>query len=193
MSGVWYISDLHIGHKLVAGIRGHDTPASHDNRLAEIWDGAVESGDQVFVLGDISINGKQPALDWFSERPGIKHLISGNHDPVHPMHRTAQKLLPVWLEVFATVQPFARRRLNGHEFLMSHFPYASWGDGEHREGSRYDQYRLPDMGLPLLHGHTHGTEKGHGRMLHVGVDAWGGVPVHQSIVIRWLDSLKDDK
>jgi calcineurin-like phosphoesterase family protein len=187
MSDVWYTSDLHIGHKLVAGIRGFDDPDMHDADIALWWDATVRPDDQVYVLGDISINGKQPALDWISDRPGTKHLIAGNHDPVHPMHRTAQKLLPLWLEVFETVQPFARRRLNGVEFLLSHFPYASFGDGDHREGSRFDQYRLAELGMPLLHGHTHGPERAHDSMLHVGWDAWHML-VPQKEIIEWLNT-----
>lgn len=198
MADIFYTSDLHIGHRLVANIRGYNSgdpvadTASHDARLAAIWDSTVSAGDQVYVLGDISINGSQHALDWFAARNGIKHLIAGNHDPVHPMHRTSQKILPKWLEVFETIQPFARRRLDGREFLLSHFPYMSWGDGLDREGSRYNQYRLPDYGMPLLHGHTHGTEKAHGHSLHVGVDAWAGIPVAQQLVLEWLKGVPRD-
>lgn len=192
---VFYTSDLHIGHKMVAGIRGYrdsigdpDTSA-HDEAMAEVWDSQVKYGDIVYVLGDISISGNQYVMDWFSRRReyGPIHLISGNHDPVHPMHRTATKYLQRWSAVFDSIQPFLRRRLNGVEFLLSHFPYASWGDGD-REGSRFDQYRLPDLGMPLLHGHTHGLEQGHGHSLHVGIDAWHRL-VPQDIVIDWLNSL----
>lgn len=206
MSTVWYTADLHIGHKFVSGLRGFfhederpqefglpiaqipDTEA-HDAWLDEIWDRTVSEGDQVFILGDISINGGQHALDWIEARPGIKHLISGNHDPVGPWHRKSSKLLPHWLEYFETIQPYYRRRLNGKNFLMSHFPYMSFGDGEEREGARYEQYRLPDLGLPLLHGHTHGVEKAHDNMLHVGVDAWKGQLVSQETILDWLETV----
>jgi calcineurin-like phosphoesterase family protein len=190
MSTIFYTSDQHIGHWRVSEIRGHEHPDDHDRWLAEQWDSVVRPADHIYVLGDVSVSGKQHVLDWFAARPGIKHLIAGNHDPVHPMHRGSTKLLPAWLNVFETIQPFTRRRLNGHQLLLSHFPYASFGDGENREGSRYNQYRLPDLGLPLLHGHTHGPEQAHGRMLHVGVDAWNGKPVNQTVVVDWLNSLE---
>jgi len=203
MSDVWYTSDIHVGHRLVAGIRGFnavlddegkpspDDVAEHDRVLGANWDAVVKPGDQVYVLGDISINGGQHALDWIAARPGTKHLIAGNHDPVHPMDRRATKKTPHWLGYFETVQPFMRRKLGGQDLLLSHFPYASWGDGEGREGSRYDQYRLPDLGAKLLHGHTHGTERGHGTMLHVGVDAWGLSPVPQQAVIDWMTTTNE--
>lgn len=204
MSNTWFCSDLHIGHRLVAGIRGFwdednvidtaDGPeclpdtAAHDEWLANLWDSTVQPKDTVWVLGDISINGKEAALDWFSERPGRKMLISGNHDPVHPMSSRASKLMGRWLEVFDYISPFAQLKYQKKMFLMSHFPYASHGDGLDREGSRYNEFRLPDVGLPLLHGHTHGQETAHGNMLHVGIDAWKKlVPVSE--VYKWLDSL----
>lgn len=198
MTEIFYTSDLHIGHRLVAGIRGHrdefhidgiDTwtanTAKHDAWLADVWDAQVKPDDTVYVLGDMSINGGQHALDWIAARPGTKHLIAGNHDPVHPSHRTATKNLPHWLEYFETAQPFLRRKLVGKDVLLSHFPYASWGDGPGRPGSRYDQYRLPDLGTALLHGHTHGPERDHDNMFHVGIDAWGKL-VSQETIIDWL-------
>lgn len=205
MSDIYFTSDLHIGHKHVASIRGFDTAEhidfgiyetgpdtdAHDEWLAANWDATVRPQDQVFVLGDISINGGQHALDWIASRPGTKHLISGNHDPVHPGHRTAAKKLPHWGQYFETIQPFMRRKLMGTNILLSHFPYASFGDGEGREGSRFDQYRLPDMGELLLHGHTHGTERDHDSMFHVGVDAWGGMLVPQDTIINWIASKKE--
>lgn len=209
MSEVFYTSDIHIGHNKVAELRGfyrdevRDAGGAiqpvrivntdmHDAWLAAVWDSTVKKDDSVFVMGDISINGGQHALDWIAARPGIKHLISGNHDPVHPMHRTATKALPEWGKYFETIQPFLRRKLLNSTLLLSHFPYASWGDGPGREGSRYDQYRLPDHGELLLHGHTHGTEKAHDNMLHVGIDAWQRL-VPQSEVIEWVLKSQQEK
>jgi calcineurin-like phosphoesterase family protein len=196
MSEVWYTSDLHIGHKLVATHRGfwYENPteglvvdvAAHDLRLAQNWDAIVAPDDVVFVLGDISINGKQHALDWIAERPGTKHLITGNHDPVWTQNRKALGLQRHWLSYFETINEFVRRKLEGETILLSHFPYESWGDGPDRPGSRWNQYRLPELGDRLLHGHTHGNEREHGTMFHVGVDAWDLRPVPQSAVQDWI-------
>lgn len=187
----WYTSDLHIGHRLVARHRGFDTPDgpdidAHDLALASTWDAKINEHDTVWVLGDISMSGGTSVLEWIAARPGTKHLISGNHDPVHPMHRDAIKHLPRFLEVFATVQPFLRKKLVGNEVLLSHFPYADCGDGPARPGTRYEQYRLPDLGAFLLHGHTHGQERAHGHSLHVGLDAWKLSPVPQEEIIAWI-------
>lgn len=206
MPEIFYTSDLHIGHKLVAEIRRFIKPADNPNNelvvpfipdpdwhaehVARNWDMTVGPKDTVYVLGDISINGKQHALDWIAERPGTKHLIAGNHDPVHPgIYRTrAHKLMPHWLEYFETIQPFTTRKLENRYVMLSHFPYAAWGDGPGREGSRYDQYRLPDMGALLLHGHTHGEEVEHGNEFHVGLDAHDLQLVPQDRILEWIRS-----
>lgn len=205
---VFYLTDAHIGHRLVARERGFvdkshtevfrgtevyaaDT-AAHDNYLANVWDSTVRPQDIVFELGDASINGSDYALDWHAERPGTKILISGNHDPIHPFHRDAMKHYERWSSVFTGgIFPFLRRKLEGHYFLMSHFPYAGTGAEGHGVEDRYLQFRLPDMGMPLLHGHTHGTEKYHvsdngSHQLHVGLDAWDLNLVHQETIQAWL-------
>lgn len=208
VSQVWFTSDQHIGHKLVSGLRGFwdpdqftyrdsgatvpewpDTDA-HDAHMAEVWDSQVGKRDIVYVLGDISINGGAHALEWFKDRPGLKHLIAGNHDPVHPMHSksTAALQSEAWTSVFATIQPFARRKRGGRTYLLNHFPYASFGDGEGRGSNRYNEWRMPDMGLPLLHGHTHGNEIAHDNMYHVGWDAHRKL-VPLSAIDAWIDSM----
>lgn len=178
-SETWFTADLHIGHKLVADKRGYPDPAAHDETLALHWDATVAPADAVWVLGDISGGGRgsqQRALDWLAARPGIKHLVAGNHDGVHPMNPDAHKMMPDYLGVFASVQQSARRRLAGRELLMSHFPYleSRGGDDTH---SRFEQWRLPDLGSWLVHGHLHSGRQLAGHCIHVGLDAWGLAPV----------------
>lgn len=213
MTNTFFTSDLHIGHKKVAGIRGfwdedvvldvmhggilvpeaQPDAGEHARELARNWDAVVRPGDTVWVLGDISINGGQHALDWIEARPGIKRLIAGNHDPVHEQFRTAPKLLRHWMNYFESVQSSARLRFGDQSYLLSHFPYLSWGEGPERggmEAARDVQWRLPDLGMPLLHGHTHGKERAHGHSYHVGVDAHDLQLVPQSTIFDWLTSLK---
>lgn len=191
MSNVLYTSDIHIGHKKVSEIRGFSTTEEHDAWLADLWDSTVCMRDTVYILGDISINGGQHALDWIAERPGAKILVAGNHDPVHPGMRTAVGKLAHWNQYFHAIVPFSRRRLEGMNFLLSHFPYL--GTGAERPGEdevRFEQYRLPDLGLPLLHGHTHIEERFHVSdagtpQMHVGIDAWKSL-VPEKTVLDWL-------
>jgi calcineurin-like phosphoesterase family protein len=205
---VFYTSDLHIGHKLVAGERGFwqerevfkgspleqpiPDPAAHDAALAEYWDKTVSGEDTVYVLGDVGLGRfESRVLPWFDARPGIKHLVAGNHDPVHPCRSDAVKLQWRWLKTFATINPYATRKIAGQKVMLSHFPFASYGDGtthgEPGEG-RWTEWRVPEeLGKLLVHGHTHGTEKAHGNQFHVGWDAWGRF-VTQDELEAWVRS-----
>jgi calcineurin-like phosphoesterase family protein len=207
MSNTWFTSDLHIGHRLVAGHRGFELehpqagelglrvmvpyPEAHDAALADNWDAVVSPQDRVFVLGDVSMNFKPEVADWIRARPGIKHLVAGNHDQAHPMHTRYLKELPKFLEVFETVQPFLRLKMLGETVLLSHFPYE--GEGDRPGPDRHTQYRLRDEGAFLLHGHTHGQERGHGYQFHVGLDAWDLKLVPHQTILDWIQEHKDAK
>lgn len=193
MTRTYYTSDLHIGHRTVAALRGFDTPEAHDWALAEMWDGMVSRDDIVWVLGDISVGGVRPerdALTWIRERPGVKHLVSGNHDSCHPMRSHADKALRQYLDgAFTTVQAAATRRMAKQRVLLSHFPFRGSEFGDHTPTDRFDEWRLPPDGENadrwLLHGHTHSHHQRQGRQLHVGLDAHGLRLVPQT----WIEDL----
>jgi len=184
MGNTFFTADPHFGHKLVAGLRGFDDPDSHDAALIENWRSLVKPEDLVWVLGDLELSHNQEyALGIIDSLPGRKQLIPGNHDPVHPMHSGAHKWQGRYLRSFESVQPFARLKLDGHRVLLSHFPYTA-----DRKELQYTQYRLPDEGRFLLHGHTHSPVKiTSDRELHVGLDAWDLRPVPVRHVIDFLN------
>lgn len=160
MSRRFWIADLHLGHSKVAEIRGFKSWQEHDEKILSQLD-KLREDDVLWVLGDIS-SGKSEQEDyalWIlkNEVKAQMHLIAGNHDSVSSIHRQGYKKQREWLEVFDSIQQFGRIKLGGHHILMSHYPYARSGDGPGREGSRYQEFRLPDVGAPLIHGHTHQT------------------------------------
>ena len=184
MSGIWFTSDLHLGHKLVASERGFDTTEEHDAALAANCDALVRPQDQVYVLGDLCMSrgsgGLTRALEWISERPGIKDLIWGNHDSGHPMHREAHKNQARYLGAFRSAQQSGIRKIGEHRVLLSHFPYQA----DHTAEVRYPQWRPPNYGEWLIHGHTHSSRQRYGsRQLHVGLDAHGLKPVP----LKWIE------
>lgn len=200
---VWFTSDLHVRHKLVARerfarARRDFTPAFyvsdaeyddmavewHDSELARQWDSRVASDDTVIVVGDVTAGSSKDQRhfldEWLPNRPGNVILVPGNHDGVHGSNRDADKWFQPYAARFKAISPFLRRRIVGKNVMMSHFPYD--GDGEHSKAERYTQYRLADEGLPLIHGHTHSESrvsrsKRGTLQIHVGVDAWGMAPV----------------
>ena len=172
---VWLTSDQHFGHRLVSGLRGFgEDTAAHDQALCDNWADTVRAGDQVWVLGDLAMGRPDAALAMLGKLPGVKHLIPGNHDTCHPMHRESFKHQRAYMDVFESVQMAARRKVNGQVVLLSHLPYTTDRGFE----ARYPQWRLPDLGEWLFHGHTHSKEQvTSGHELHVGVDAWDLKPV----------------
>lgn len=186
MPDIWFTSDLHIGHRLVAASRctlpngkpmykdlkdipdyfGDFEIAAIDRILAEHWDAQVKPDDHVYMLGDLC-SGTDKAFDnalmWLSSRPGRIHWIAGNHCPVHPMQRDAGKYQRRALEIVEEVHPYLRRRVpllgGGHtDVLLCHFPYRDRYTGIGSEG-RYKQYRMVDEGMPIVHGHTHSKKQ----------------------------------
>lgn len=179
---VWFTSDPHWNHAFVAELRGFGgTEAGrrkHDETLLANFQKVVKKGDQVWWLGDLAMAKPDYALDMTLAIPGEHHLVVGNHDRVFPMLRDSHKHMKQYMQVFVSVQAYARRRINNQEVLLSHFPYAGTDGDDHTEMPRYTQYRLPNEGRWLIHGHTHNPEQRvHDKQIHVGLDAWGMFPV----------------
>lgn len=194
MPARFFTSDLHIAHALVARERGFgDDLDAHSAALAANWDAVVRPDDRVFVLGDIAMNPRKGAFDFIDARPGVKHLIAGNHDAVASFHSSAIKAQKEWLTHFDTVHDFLQLKFgttNGtKKVLLSHYPYM--GEGAERDyEDRLSQFRLRDEGMPLLHGHTHSkTLHESPYSLHVGLDAHDMQLVSEQYVQKWLDTL----
>jgi calcineurin-like phosphoesterase family protein len=186
---IWFSSDQHFRHRMVAGKRGFLTPGgtpdidAHDEAVVANWNARVAPHDMAWILGDITLGAAKYAWPYVDRLNWTKHLISGNHDAVHPMHRDARKHQDSWREHYASVQPFARVRMEGEEILLSHFPY----QGDHTAEDRDVQYRLPDLGKTIVHGHTHLDSQlsltGRGTLqIHVGLDAHELAPVE----VTWV-------
>lgn len=176
---IFLSSDLHLGHTLAATERGFATVDDHDRAIMAGLRRRLRDGDDLFLLGDLAFAGWVPRVLQLASLPGRKHLVLGNHDRAHPMHPNGWKHLAVLGQVFASVQTAATIRHGGVEWLLSHFPYS--GDHPGTE-DRHPQWRLPDRGQPIFHGHTHAASRVSRStagtvQVHVGLDAWGLKPV----------------
>lgn len=172
MSRVFYHSDWHFNHTFVAGTRGFATSEEHDERLIESINSVVTKRDHLWVLGDLAMGSLTEALKKVQRVNGVKHLVYGNHDGGHPMHRGSHAKMRRYLEAFESVHLHEEHRLGGRKVLLSHFPY----DGDHTDQDRHSQWRLRDEGGWLIHGHVHSAWALNGRQINVGVD-WNSKPL----------------
>jgi calcineurin-like phosphoesterase family protein len=135
---VWFISDTHFRHKLLARIRGFRSTEEMDARLIEVWNSLVGEGDLVYHLGDVSIGKTAETLEILKHLRGRKFLIRGNHD---------DGLSRSCLAEFEWVKHahYLRRDVEGVgdvRIYLHHYPCLTWRNSHH--------------GAWHLHGHSNG-------------------------------------
>lgn len=195
MTTHWFAADFHFGHNRVAELRGFDSTEDHD---AAVLAGLnrLRRGDTLWILGDVTMGGKHREIEALStlsalasDRALTLHLVLGNHDRAHPMHTGSYRAERDAREHMSTVGTARRIKIgNGGRAMLSHFPYS----GDHTEVERYSQWRLPDEGMTLIHGHTHSTEKvshtvGGTLQVCVSIDAWDLRPASKQEIEAIID------
>lgn len=193
----WFTSDTHFSHSriLVLGDgRPYKDISMHNEMLIKNWNDRVAPEDTVFHLGDVALGPWPDGLDCVKRLNGQKVLVPGNHDRISSIEKPArrERYLDDYESAFRyiapEVMPFI---LDGHEVLLSHYPYD--GDSGDKK-DRYADLRAVDNGLPLIHGHNHcGPSERESVSLRgtpqfaVGVDANDFAPVHESVILEWLN------
>jgi len=150
MSNVFFISDLHLGHKAIlqfAPSRGGTSVEEHDEWLMEQWNHVVQKRDVVWVLGDVAFT--KEALPILRYMKGQKHLILGNHDR-YPLDE--------YLKYFAVIRPGLWRY---KRMWLSHCPI----------------HPAELRGLPNVHGHVHNATLDDPRYFNACVENVQGVPI----------------
>ena len=83
MSRVFFISDLHFGHKnLIKNLRNMSVEES-DKLIINNWNKTVTKKDIVYVLGDITMEDPSHIEHYLSQLKGVIRIIGGNHDVRH--------------------------------------------------------------------------------------------------------------
>lgn len=163
-----------------------------NEEIVRRWNSVVGPEDEVFHLGDVALG---PWTEWdgvLSRLNGWKTLVIGNHDRVFRGESEAKRIrfqtyYEDWFDVITDeVKNF---KIGDHMVNMSHFPY----DGDSHDEDRYTEYRLPDDGKTLIHGHTHlnqvvSRSKAGTLQIHVGQDAFDYTPVSEEQIINLLEN-----
>lgn len=197
----YFTSDTHYGHQNI--IRFCDRPYTDVdhmnvdlvNRAAELLD----VGDELWHLGDVALGTLDNTLTHLARIAVNVTLVAGNHDRCHPYNgKRGERFVEIYRERCQLSELVLTNTTltlsDSTEVHVSHFPYAdsSLGGMDDRHGDaiadKFASWRVPDDGSWLLCGHVHDSWRQKGRMINVGVDAWGGRPVSEDQVIELIEA-----
>lgn len=201
---IFFTSDTHFGHKNI--IRYSERPFADfeemDWKIVDQWNKTVGDTDVVYHLGDVAMGASDRWDNILKSLNGYKILVVGNHDRIFAGEKPRQreKWDEKYHEWFDEVYDNFHVNLSGTHgpigVNLSHFPY----DGDSHDGDRYTEYRLPDDGDILVHGHTHAEYHKHGEdarvsrskrgslQIHVGMDAWHYRVVPEARVVELIEA-----
>ena len=171
---LYFTADLHFGDAAMLAshperpFSAESDVARHDEWLLDLWQRTVGPDDEIYILGDLAADSFDQTASLLSNLPGIKHLVTGNHDyglrPFSSAFSSMERLQTCF------VRPEQAASLSRPVLLsrpvclqLCHYPLLTW------EG----QYR----GSLMLHGHSHGrldryNEDSGKRRVDVGLDGW---------------------
>ena len=155
---MYFTSDLHHQHKRICELTGRKHVTKYENHtqwLIDLVNKRVTNSDQLYLLGDISFSRKfSDVADFYSQLNGQKFVIKGNHDDRKVLYQlVSEGIIQAWYDYKEKTVTYNDKE---YHLVMMHFPIASW----HKQ----------HYGSIHLHGHTHGSYQGQGKILDVGVD-----------------------
>lgn len=190
-------SDHHFGHARISELAGRPFTSVDEMNAAMIerWNALVQPDDVVLHLGDLALGPIEESIALTAQLNGRRLLVPGSHDRVSQATQSnwaIERFRPMYEDAGWTVLPeilVGTRR--GTRLFASHYPYA----GDTTGVERHSSHRPVDVGIPLLHGHTHDRNLGpHGsHEFHVGVDAFDFAPVQFELIDAWLEDLRREE
>lgn len=131
----FFIGDLHFGHHNIIEYskRPFANVQEMDEALIKNWNSVVHQKDEVYILGDFSLTGRQKTEEYLAALKGRKYLIKGNHD-YWVSNSNCRKYLE-W------IKDYHEFKENGRLWVLCHYPLWSWNKR--------------NAGSVHLHAHTH--------------------------------------
>lgn len=171
---IFFTSDLHFGHKNIisATQRPFASAEEMDAALIKNWNHRIRPNDEIYILGDFTMQGAQFAMEILQQLNGRKYLVRGNHDQF--VDKTSFDRS--WFE---WVKDYHGLSYQKQQFILFHYPLAEWNRAHH--------------GSIHLHGHQHNkpeynitnAELGFLRY-DVGVDANDMTPVSIEEILQFF-------
>jgi len=145
---IFFISDLHIGHKNVIKFDSRpfkDCEEMHNDLIAR-WNSVVGDNDIVYFLGDLTFSGDDLTKWFIYSLKGKIHFILGNHDRLNHIIKFNrwENVYEYGTEINVLDQDSLVTRGSGgyQKIILSHYPILSWNK------AHYSSWHL--------HGHCHG-------------------------------------
>lgn len=161
---VFFISDLHIAHPLIARKRGFSSSEDHDLSIIENINRTVSKRDKLYILGDVCFSLEKMKM-FHMLRVQTIEMLYGNHDKFNTQ---------VYLQYFSKVHGFYKYK----DLWLSHCPI-------HPQ----ELYRVKGN----VHGHIHrglATKPlGDPRYYNVNADFNGGIPVSFETIQEYFQQL----
>lgn len=146
---IFFISDLHIGHKNVIKFDGRPFADVDEMHLEMIkrWNSVVDDEDIVYYLGDLAFC-RDETTKWFIHSiKGKINFILGNHDKMKDIVKFDrwENIHEYGTEIGVLDKDSLESRGSGgyQKIIMAHYPILSWNK------SHYGSW--------MLHGHCHGS------------------------------------
>ena len=121
-----FISDTHFGHE--NAVRFDPRPFRDAEEMFSVmkmrWNEKVRDADDVWILGDVSLDKSHDAGYYISQLKGRKHLIYGNHD-------RAIIRSPKIQSMFEECCHLRYLESEGRVLFLSHYPIADWYKSHH--------------------------------------------------------------
>lgn len=149
MGIVYFISDLHLGHKNMAIKRGFIDENEHDLHIINSWNSVVKKKDTVWILGDITME-RATNYHLLDQLNGFKKVVLGNHD--RPKH------VPELLKHVNHVCGMFKY----HGFILTHCPVHEGQLGRFSKN---------------IHGHVHEDSLEDERYINVSCEAINYTPI----------------
>lgn len=91
-----------------------------DETMIKNWNMAVRDSDEVYILGDLSLNSKH-GEKCLRRLRGKKYLITGNHDKITPEIRSLCEWVGPYKEVYD----------DDKKIILFHYPIVEWNGYNH--------------------------------------------------------------
>lgn len=184
---IWFTSDSHYGHSSISGpklskwksgYRNFNSVQEMNDTLIKNINNVVGEDDILYHLGDWSFGGVHN-IYYFRKSIVCKniHLILGNHDQ-HIKDKEIKFLDSSFnpMDLFTSVQDVFTGKIGSREFHLSHYSHQVW-PASHK-------------GVIHLFGHSHGSLRGIGRSMDVGVDTHPEFrPYHINEIFKIMDKI----